>query len=334
MRGGFYEIKEMAAALVNIAGGTTFTEAARRAQVGYWGTRGTGRLGPKTTENGQTVADWLNQFGPVISEAHAEAGWPETVILDSTEFKWTDKNGKSSQLFVILAAWGYEAGASKGRLWRVEARPTDKSMDWQKFLRSLPGKPRSVVYDGDRSIGPAVKRVWRGSVPVHICEHHLTVNAGKALAADGQSHGTLRTLLSTAFHSLPEWEAFRDAVRKDGRCPETTQWVDYKDAALSLQTANRANIPAHYSTGPLDAALATIRQSVARRRWTFRNKERMDQLLDLMRLRINRLDNVEDWAECIRQHLEQNDGVPVRSRKIADPVTFDQQGERVYSLRK
>ena len=59
----------------------------------------------------------------------------------------------------------------------------------------------------------------------------------------------------------------------------------------------------------------------------------MNQLLGLMRLRINRLDNQEAWAEIIRVHLNENGGAPVRPRKLADPTTYDAAGRRVYSLR-
>jgi hypothetical protein len=53
----------------------------------------------------------------------------------------------------------------------------------------------------------------------------------------------------------------------------------------------------------------------------------------LMRLRINRRDNPEAWAELMRQHLETNSGKPLRTRQLADPVTYNTAGDRVYSLR-
>ena len=332
---GCYEVREMAAALIEVSGGTSYTEAARRVRTNYWGIRGTGRLGANSVESGQTVADWLNQFGPVLTEHYAEVEWPETVILDSTEYQFTNpRTGRPQQLFVIMCAWGYEAGVATGRLWHVEAHPTDKKADWVEFLRALPGTPKSVVYDGDRAIGPAITTRWRGAVPAHVCEHHLYVNASKALQADGHDEfgDAHNKRLNEAFQTSAKWKRYRDGVIRAG-LPTSAKWVSHWDKKLSAQTARRSSIPAHYSTGPLDRAIATLRQWTESRKWTFRNAERMNQLLGLMRLRINRLDNQEAWAEIIRVHLNENGGAPVRPRKLADPTTYDAAGRRVYSLR-
>ena len=59
----------------------------------------------------------------------------------------------------------------------------------------------------------------------------------------------------------------------------------------------------------------------------------MNQMLDLVRLRINRRDNAEAWAELIRQELVASVGRPKKARQLADPVTYNLAGERVYSLR-
>jgi len=80
---GYYQVKEMAAALVDVAKGVTYTEVARRVQADYWGVAGSGRLSPLSVEGGQAIADWLNLFGPTISANYAEDHWPETVVLDA-----------------------------------------------------------------------------------------------------------------------------------------------------------------------------------------------------------------------------------------------------------
>lgn len=335
MLGGYYEVREIAAALIDVAKGMSYTEAARRVRMNYWGRNGTGRLKANSVENGQSVSDWLNQFGPTISERHAEDEWPETIILDSTEYKYLDpRTGVMSQLFVVLAAWGYEAGSTRGRLWRVEARPNDKTADWVAFLEALPGTPQSVVYDGERSIRTASRQHFGNLVPTHICEHHLYKNALKALAVDEAKglDGPPRALLNDAFHGPKEWQAFRKAAQQSG-CTSLIKWVTYWDQIITTQTGLRRILPAHYSTGPLDRAIDTIRQATESRKWTFRNRERMNQLLDLIRLHINRRDTPEGWAELIRQHLETNGGKPLRARQLADTVRYNAAGNRVYSLR-
>jgi hypothetical protein len=314
---GYYQVKEMAAALVDVAKGVTYTEVARRVQADYWGVAGSGRLSPLSVEGGQAIADWLNLFGPTISANYAEDHWPETVVLDATEFQ-----SHGSQLFVILAAWGYEAGSSRGRLWRVEARPYDQAPDWVEFLRALPGVPKSVVYDGERAIGSAIRQRWSGRIPGHICEYHLHKNAMAALDEDEAAGFTMNySLLDEAFHGLAEWVAFKNEAQQNG-CAATVQWAAYWDRVLTTQVARRSTLPAHYSTGPLDRAIATIRQVTEKRKWSFRNRERMNQMLDLVRLRINRRDNVEQWAELIRQELEANNGQRAKTRQLRDPKMY------------
>jgi hypothetical protein len=345
--GGLYTVAEAATALTDLARGMTYTEAARRARTRYWGEEHPGWRQAHTTESGQSVADWLSRFGPVIAGSYAETAWADTLVLDSTEFRWSHSGGPE-QLFAVLAAWGYPAGAKKGRLWALAASPSDTKADWKKFLAALPGRPSLVVYDADKAIRPAVKETWPG-VPLHLCEHHLYTNAAAALTEDGQ-HGmgnAYRTLLNDAARSPAQWAAFRDAVL-DGGLPATLRWVRFWDKQMSAQTLWRADVPAHYSTGALDPKLADIRQHLERRRWTFRNLTRMNQLLALMRLHVNRRDNPADWALLIRAAIEKlprlepvrDDGTVDYRRartwtpKLADPVTELADGSRVYTLRK
>lgn len=63
-RRGLYEVREIAEALVPVANGVTYTKAARRVRGRYWGAGGKGTRRPSTVEGGQTVAEWLQQFGP------------------------------------------------------------------------------------------------------------------------------------------------------------------------------------------------------------------------------------------------------------------------------
>lgn len=339
-RRGLYEVREIAEALAAIANGVTYTEAARRTRGRYWGAGGKGVRKPSSVEGGQTVAEWLHQFGPVIAETWAETEWPECVVLDSTEFMHTDpRTGVRGQLFVVMAAWGYPAGETNGRLWRLEARPTDKNVDWQEFLEALPGRPASVVCDRDYAIIGGVQRRWgrgRNAVPIHICEHHLWQKGMEALRRDGlAAYGTaLPSLLSDAFKSLKGWDAFAQAVAAEPAAASTRRWVRHWDKRMRVQTARRASLPAHYSTGALDPKLRDVRQMLDRRKWTFRNRTRLNLLLDLVRLHINRADDVTRWTSLIRAHLETNGGQSAYPRRMADPMSYDPAtGNRSYTLR-
>lgn len=347
--GGLYTVAEVASALCELSRGATYTEAARRTQLRYWGAEHEGNRQDGTVESGQTVADWLDRFGPAIAaaEEYAETAWADTLVLDSTEFDWTNPGSGSEQLFAVLAAWGYPKGARKGRLWALAASPSDDKVAWKKFLATLPGRPSLVIYDADKAIGPAVRETWPG-VPLHLCEHHLYTNAAASLRKDGERGmgNPFRTLLNDAARSPEQWAAFRDAVL-DAGLPATSRWVKFWDEQMCSQTQWRDAVPAHYSTGALDPKLGDIRQHLQRRRWTFRNLTRMNGLLALMRLRVNRRDNPEDWARLIADQVRQEprldpvgeDGKPdfrrwrTKNPRQADPVVELPDGSRVYTLR-
>jgi hypothetical protein len=335
---GLYEVREIAEALVSISKGMTYTEAARQLRAVYW--RGHTKMtrARNTVESGQTVADWLNQFGPVISAAWAENEWPECIVLDSTTFRFLNPTtGNQDQLFAVLAAWGYESDNDKGRLWRVEARPDHTNTDWQSFLEALPGRPRSVVCDADLAIISGVRLHWgrgRNAVPFQHCEHHLRERVLKALRADRLAYATtIPGMLRTAFTSPVAWNNFVVAVMNEPLALRTQAWVRQWDNKMRTQTTRRSLLPAHHSTGALDPKLQVIRQALYERKWTFRNRERMNLLLDLIRLRLNRHATERTWTVLIREHLDENGGIPVRPRRLEDPTTYNANGDRVYSLR-
>ena len=114
----------------------------------------------------------------------------------------------------------------------------------------------------------------------HLCEHQLYSNAKKHLRKDGQEGwgNTYRTLLAAAGQSPEGWAAFRNAVLVEPTLAETSAWVRHWDADMTVQTARRASMPPHYSTGALDPHIAAVRQQLERRRWTFRNLPRMNAL--------------------------------------------------------
>jgi len=341
--GSRYTLDEVATALVDVARGATYTDSTNRVRAARRGDHDAGR-------SGQSAADWLGRYGPAIAAAYAEESWPQTVVLDSTDFAWTNPRGFGTEdLFSILAVWGYPAGQTRGRLWALTAATAHDTEAWESFLRTLPGRPELVVSDAEESIAAAVRSVWP-RVRQHRCEHHLYVRAAAALRTDDQ-HGMgnqFRVLLNDAFRSPQEWAAFRDAVLA-AQLPAAGRWVRRWDRRLTAQTAARASIPAHYSTGALDPQIAVLRQYLRPRRWTLRNLSRTNNLLALMRLHINRCDQPTVWAKHLRVHLTQlartpavvgADGHPdYRKRRTAsvhstDAVVVLKSGWRVYTLRK
>jgi hypothetical protein len=329
--GGRYTVSEVATALADLARGVTYTEAARRVQVNHVWDATEGTPEPSAVD-GRLIAYWLDRFtGPIMS-GYPETAWPQTLVLDSTEFVDTNvRTGDREQLFTVLAAWGYPEGAKRGRLWALEASPSDDEEAWLRFLRRLARRPELVVYDSDKAIHSAVRRKWP-MVPIHLCEHHLYVNAKKHLREDGQEGwgNTYRTLLRAAGQSPEGWAAFRQAVLASPELGKTRKWVRHWDRQLTAQTGRRAGMAPHYSTGALDPHIAVVRQLLERRAWTFRNLARMNALLGLVRLHVNRRDVPADWAKLLSAHLHDR---PTVTTLVEEPV-YLLDGSREYSLRK
>ena len=316
-----YLVREVADALVQLGRGSSYTDTAKRvrlvANVGKTNT-------PREVVNGQTVAEWVADFTTVVAARHQETAWPECLVLDSTEFQWTNpRTGTSQQLFTVLAAYGYPATGGKGRLWKLLASPTDQNTDWASFLALLPGRPLSVVCDRDLAIIGGVQQHWgrgKNAVPIHLCEHHLLKKGREALARDDIKFGdTVRDLLHQSLHSLAEWDAFATAVRAESGWVSANKWVKHWDKRMRLQTARRASLPPVYANGAVEAPIKRVRQVLERRRWTFRNRERMNLLLELVRLAVLRADNASVYAADIRTHLLAYKGHPPRHyRKVYD----------------
>lgn len=54
--------------------------------------------GVKAVAKGQTVADCMTDFVPIVAAQYQEAEWPPMLVLDSINFRWTDSGGKGYML--------------------------------------------------------------------------------------------------------------------------------------------------------------------------------------------------------------------------------------------
>lgn len=82
-RGYRHRLHLVAEALVAVRRGVSYTRAAQRARVA-------GDRDPLPgSGSGQMVAEWVDVWAPSILAAYAETEWPETLVLDSTDFSWT-----------------------------------------------------------------------------------------------------------------------------------------------------------------------------------------------------------------------------------------------------
>jgi len=315
-----YLVREIAGALVAIGSGDTYTQVAEQLRIRAWGNRQWKRKN-STHPQGALVAEWLAQYGPVVAAPYAETEWPDTLVLDSTRFMHTDREtGVSSELFCVFFAYGYPSDGTKARMWKMAASVSDTGQDWADFLATLPGKPRVIVCDDDSNIKAGIRSHWyRGrGVLIHSCEYHLYQRAHKAMDSDKvPDDSPVRQALRVAFHSLKEWDVLRDAVRIEG-APTLKKWMSQKNTMVTRQLARRAEVSV-YSNGAVEAPIRVIRRDLESRAWYFRNRARMDLLLEVMRLHLNQVATPETYAQAIREHLDAMGGAPTNQRHQWDP---------------
>ncbi|MDA8358420.1 MAG: hypothetical protein M0Z95_19505, partial [Actinomycetota bacterium] len=116
------------------------------------------------------------------------------------------------------------------------------------------------------------------------------MRAHMAMAEDGiDDEHPIHALLNDTFHGSEQWAAFERAARELGT-PALGKWVADQAPRLAAQLARRGETIV-YTNGAIEALIQTVREAVERSTWTFRNRQRMDLLLELMRL--NKVNSTE-----------------------------------------
>jgi hypothetical protein len=309
-----YLIREIANALIEVGHGNTYTDVAKRVRM----RANVGKThGMRAVSKGQTVADWMADFVPIVATAHAVQEWPPVIVLDSVNFRWTDHEGRNRMLYSVLAAFGYDAEGKNGRLVKLDANPSGGTAGWTEFLGSLPGRPVSIVADQDKGIRGGVIATWGPGAYVelmHNCEHHLRVNAIAAMERDKlTSRDTTWRLFRDALTSREGWDTFEAAVLEQPGLLFTKYWVRGCSAKLREQTERRPARPPIYANGAVEAALAQVRQILEPRKYSYRNRARTNRMLELIRLSMLRADDVAAYTTAIRSHLDAQHGPLQRS---------------------
>jgi len=316
-----YLIREVAAALVEVGRGMTYSEAAQRVRM----RANIGKTnGWKAVASGQTVAEWMADFVPIVGARYRPKEWPPVIVLDSVNFRWTDKlTGRTHQLYSIFAAYGYDENGKNGHLVKVEASPTGDVAAWVEFLRSLPGRPVSVIADEDKGIRGALSIVWGPEAfegMLHHCEYHLGANAIAAMRRDKlKQSDEIWQLFVPALSSRAAWDAFEAAVRASPRKQLINLWVSRQATMLRKQTTLREGRPPVYANGAVEQALSRIRDIVRPRQFAYRNRTRTNRMLELVRLSLALADDTAEYAAAIRGYLDRHDGrMPRTYRTIYD----------------
>ena len=329
-----FHLRLAAQALMDVGTGLTYTEAAARARVAsgrgpYEGREPTGAL----------VAEWVDVLAPVLLREHAPVAWPETVLLDSTNFLITNPRAAlaPSQAFAIVAVYGYDGGAARGRplgLYAAHDDATSTYIDALAYLEDLGNArtgaigrwdPPAMVTDNAREVVGGAKAYWNAGIdetcgpgtsrPFHKrCEWHLRRNAKRTLRAHGIGgpRHWMRQRLDTALLRGEGWQEFAD---RGAQFPDIDKWVQANDTQVRAQANRRTQLPPHHTVAAADQLLARIRQRVERRAFTFRNQRRMNLLLGLMCLHEQRVDTLDHYTEVLRKEAEASGGRIARQRQ-------------------
>lgn len=251
-----FSARDVAAALVMVAGGRSYRQAAEAIRIRSGRpldtaprrspSRRKGRKGKvlaPANRHPQLVSDWVEVFAPIIWAAYAPTAWPASVAIGECEFRYS-QTGKprGDKAFSVLAAVGYHA-AERPYVAAIEAVPTADIPTWQGLLGSLQGRPAWVVGDGGAPLKAAAS-TWTGNddksqaggpagdlavnlgedpdaEPVRIwrCEWHLARPLILAMPATVARDRTdrIHALVTDAVRSLAGWDRLLKELNKRSR---------------------------------------------------------------------------------------------------------------------
>jgi hypothetical protein len=126
-----FAAREIAAALVGLANGATYSEASLTARrtvfeltkhwpADEWPVEAhaqPGQHGNQNSAHGTLVATWVEAFTDVVLGGPELVEMPQVLLLDSTTFHRRYR-GRKNPAFAVLCAYGYAEGSSTGRLRR------------------------------------------------------------------------------------------------------------------------------------------------------------------------------------------------------------------------
>ncbi len=317
-----YSVREVARALVAVAQGRSLREAGRELRTGY----AHGNERRRVTAHGQLVSDYIEAYADVITSHFLPKAWPRSLALDEKTYLGPlyERSGQRKsggyQHFLILAAYGYDEDLASGKPVRLMVRGGFDEVEWASALAELPGEVSWVVTDEGRSAPVAATKRWP-AIQTWVCEGHLMRTGAEKLAVDGIYYkAPLHRLWRKAFRSRADWEEFEAALsRRRQPAVETRKWVAAKRALVLAQfEARQQGRPR--GVGALETVIADISERIGTRGLVFRNRPRLQRLLDLMTVELRGEADETAWAGLIRAHLVANGGRPAVSRRSSRDI--------------
>lgn len=328
-----YAAREIARALASVGGGVSYRRAGFDVRDRAGRLRSSKRGWQLKNNDGNTIADWVELFAPPIFERYAPTSWPRVLALDALPFKTADVNGLGhpkqggQPAFHVFGAYGWD-DKSKGSVISLRAMPgfpfRDGVLYWATFLEELrqrfgDGMPEQIVIDADDDAWQAIELVWPLSGPspvVYSCHWHLKnrlltiLRQHRVPAADPIYQAAER-----AFDWPTKWEDFLTLARP-ARIRQLDAWLKNWEPRVSFQIANQRG--RKVTVGALEQALTVVRNNLKDRRGCFKNRERLNRLLMLMQLDLNRQSNEQRYAKIIRDQLLAAGGYSAPRRQILD----------------
>jgi hypothetical protein len=265
------------------------------------------------------VADWAEAYAPLLAAAHTPIAWPDVLLIDEIPFHIRYQNKPSGrQPYSVLGAFAWQPDGEH-RLIKLAARGGANKQDWIEFLSSLPGTPRRIVCDAAKSPLAAIAAVWppgSGAHPeVFLCHYHLGHRFLELLKKHKVLDHPSALLIKDAFSGCWEWSWFV-ATARGLRVPQIQTWLDAYENRVAWQVGHMKHETA--STGPLETQLREIRDTLTYRRFSIRNRERLNRWLLLWQLNANGHADERHYSTLIRAALTQHQGFAPPRRRILD----------------
>lgn len=341
-----FSLREKAAALVYLAQGHPYRQAARqvrlRAQL----------RGADVSIDGRLTGDWVSMYAPVLRRqlfrTHPYfAEWPEVLVLDHVPFHGRDTYADgapkpSGRLrFAVLGALSYGEGSvedahqagRRPKVWRYGAYEGTRASDWLHFLNQLPGRPLWVVCDGDPALLAALEKKWP-DIPIFRCTAHLTMQAQERVRVAGLRETPFgQSINEKTFTGRRRWSWFRmgldyleehdlTAGLSRSQLVAVTALRDWADRVAPAVEFGLEHDHAPLTTGALEQALRVVKNSLYDRRLVLRNLDRLDDLLILFQLARLGLASEPQWARVLRDHHLRRGGKPPARRRVDNPALY------------
>jgi hypothetical protein len=290
-----YSIDDIAHALMLMGRGASLYMAA--AEVRH-------RAGRPESEDTNLTGSWLERFAPAILEKllpnPAHLG---TVLLDAVPFhvKALDSRGfpveGGRMTFTVMGAAAQDRRGAPLLMLRLGASASKDIYAWRGFIRALPGDADRIICDGEQALMQNARLRWPNARLAVSVWHVL--HRGEQILIKAERHSRkdpLYQALRRCMTSAATWRRFVRLARA-AHLPALATWIDEGEAVIGPQLARRDRPT---STGALETALREVKKDLTLRRGSYREMRRLNLVLGLMTLHLNRVDRESEYARIIR----------------------------------